>query len=141
MMMMATAVLLGRPVVPMAAKYHRHGHSDQQQEGTSSCQHIVPVGRDRRHRHCVYCGLHPRHGTPWRAGGHITGWHDGRGRQACRPHWTAVNCLIDHFLNPSPRQLSSNHSKAAVTGHRLPSFGFLHMLHHVCGAAVTAISI
>lgn len=75
--MMTTAGLLGRPVVPMAAQYHRHGYSDQQKEGTASCQHIVPVGGERLHRHRVYCGLHSRHGTPWRAGGHITGWHYG----------------------------------------------------------------
>ncbi len=91
-MMVTTAGLLGRPVVPMAAQYHHHGYSDQQQEGTASRQHIVPVGRDRLHRHCVYCGLHPRHGTPWRAGGHITGWNYGRGRQACRPHWSVKGC-------------------------------------------------
>lgn len=72
---MATAGLLGRPVEAAAAKYHHRGHSDQQQEGAASHQQIVPVGVDGRHRHCVNCGLHPRHGTPWRAGGHITGWH------------------------------------------------------------------
>lgn len=86
-MMMTSAGLVGRPVVPMAAQCHHHGYSDQQQEGSTSRQHIVPVGRNRLHRHCVYCGLHPRHGTPWRAGGHITGWHYGRARQACRPYW------------------------------------------------------
>ncbi len=97
---MSTAGLLGHPVVPMAAKYHRHGHSDQQQEGTASCQHIVPVGRNRLHRHCVYCGLHPRHGTPWRAGGHITGLQSGWGRQTCRPDWRVFDCMIDHSLRP-----------------------------------------
>lgn len=76
--MMAAAGLLGCPVVPMAAQYHHHGYSGQEQEGTASRQHIVPEGRLRHH--WVYCGLHPRHGTPWRAGGHITGWLSGKCR-------------------------------------------------------------
>lgn len=69
------AALPGGPVAAAAAQRHGRSGSHQQQDGTDARQHIVPVGRDGLHRHCVYCGLHPRHGNPWRVGGHITGWH------------------------------------------------------------------
>lgn len=99
-MMMATAGLLGCPVVPMAAQYHHHSYSGQQQEGTAARQHIVPVGRDGLCHHCVYCGLHPRHGTPWRAGGHITGWLSGQATHTCRPLWKS--CWLSNWLFAKP---------------------------------------
>lgn len=69
------AALLGGPVAAAAAERHGCRGHDQQQDGANARQHIVPVGGDGLHCHCVYCGLHPRHGNPWRAGGHITGLH------------------------------------------------------------------
>lgn len=97
-LLMATAGLLGCPVVPMAAQYHHHSYSGQQQEGTASRQHIVPVGR--LCHHCLYCGLHPWHGTPWRAGGHITGLLSGQATQTCRLLWKSY--WLSNWLFATP---------------------------------------
>lgn len=83
----SAAALLRRPVVATAAEYHHHSHSDQQQEGAASRQHIVPEGREWLRHHHVYSGLRSRYGTPWRAGGNVTGGLSRGARQACRLHW------------------------------------------------------